>query len=99
MSLDAADRAVAARFGVDQASGTLIDPRIRPAHTYTVDAPPEAILAVVDEIENDGRGEAEVVVDPRLLPRVRRAGNRTATTLEERAAVDEILARIPQAVR
>lgn len=44
----------------------------RPAHVYTVDAPPAAVLAVMDEVEPDGRQEHEVIVDPRLLPKLTR---------------------------
>jgi hypothetical protein len=45
----------------------------RPAHVYTVTAPPEAVLAVMDDVLGaDGRAEHEVVVDPRLLPKLRR---------------------------
>jgi hypothetical protein len=42
-------------------------------HVYTVAAPPNAVLADIDTLEPDGRGEGEVVVDPRLLPRLQRA--------------------------
>jgi hypothetical protein len=44
----------------------------RPAYVYTVTAPPEAVLAVMDDVEPDGRAEHEVVVDPRRLPKVAR---------------------------
>jgi hypothetical protein len=44
----------------------------RPADVYTVTAPPEGVLAIMDEVEPDGRAEHEVVVDPRLLPKVSR---------------------------
>ena len=43
----------------------------RRAAAWTVVAPPSAVLAVMDEIEPDGRDEHEVIVDPRGLPRVR----------------------------
>ena len=42
------------------------------AEVVTVVAPPEAVLAIMDEVEPKGRMENEVVIDPRLLPRVRR---------------------------
>lgn len=46
----------------------------RPAYVYTVVAPPDAVLADVDALEGGegGRGEHEIVVDPRRLPKVRR---------------------------
>ncbi len=44
----------------------------RTAEVVTVIAPPKAVLAVMDEVEPEGRKEHEVVVDPGLLPRVRR---------------------------
>ena len=44
----------------------------RPAHVYTVNASPESVLAIMDEADPHGRGEHEVVVDPRLLPKVAR---------------------------
>ena len=50
--------------------GKAADPR--PAYVYTVTAPPEAVLCVFDDVEPDGRAEHEVVVDPRLLPKLRR---------------------------
>jgi hypothetical protein len=43
----------------------------RVAHVYTVAAPPEAILADMDALF-EGRAEAEIVVDPALLPPLRR---------------------------
>lgn len=46
--------------------------RFRPAYVYTVTAPPEAVLAIMDDVEPDGRLEHEVVVDPRRLPKVSR---------------------------
>lgn len=42
------------------------------AHVYTVVAPPEAILADIDALEPDGRGEGEMVVDPSLIGALRR---------------------------
>lgn len=43
------------------------------AHVYTVTAEPAAILADVDAIEGDGgRREAEIIVDPSMLGRLRR---------------------------
>ncbi len=44
----------------------------RIAEVVSVIAPPEAVLAAMDEVEPEGRKEHEVVVDPGLLPPVRR---------------------------
>jgi hypothetical protein len=49
----------------------------RDAYVYSVIAEPAAILADVDAIEGDGgRRECEIVVDPAMLPRLRRAAPR-----------------------
>lgn len=51
-------------------------PHLGPGYVYTVSAPPEAILCDVDAIEGDGgRREAEIVVDPSELPRLRRVSD------------------------
>lgn len=42
-------------------------------YVYAADAPPAAILADIDALQEDGgRGEREIVVDPALLPKLRR---------------------------
>ena len=66
------DRAKAQWFG-DR--WTLVTGKV--AHVYTVTAPADAILADIDLIEGGGgRHEAEIVVDPVMLPKVRRADPR-----------------------
>ena len=46
----------------------------RGAHVYTATARPEAVMADIDALEGDGgRREAEIVVDPALLPELRRS--------------------------
>ena len=53
------------------------DDRFGPAYVYTVATPPGAVLAVADKIlAEGGRGEREVIVDPRLLPKVRRVADK-----------------------
>lgn len=42
------------------------------AHIYRVDALPEAVLADIDAVQPDGRGEDEIVVDPAMLGKLRR---------------------------
>lgn len=44
----------------------------RPAFVYVAEAPPEAVLADIDALDEGGRGEHEIVVDPSLLLAVRR---------------------------
>jgi hypothetical protein len=44
-------------------------PLAQPAYVYTATVEPAGILAVVDELEANGRREAEVIVDPGYLPR------------------------------
>jgi hypothetical protein len=41
----------------------------RLAHVYEAIVAPDGVLAAADDLLADGRGEAEVVVDPAYLPR------------------------------
>jgi hypothetical protein len=64
-----------ARWFAERFNGFVGDPAglFRTAFAYIVVAPPDAALADIDSIlPSGGRGEHEVVVDPRLLPRVQR---------------------------
>ena len=69
------DRQVAERFGGTDGSSPLIGRK--PGFVFTVTVQPEAVLAVLDgdpliRDEQSGRGESEVIVDPAMLPPVRR---------------------------
>jgi hypothetical protein len=59
------ERTIAERFAYDGLRGRL------PGKVYSATAPPRAVLAYIDD--PDGRNEAEVVVNPRLLRGLRAA--------------------------